>query len=177
MSQDVSQWLAEIQSLKQQLGQAQRDRDEANTSAAKWRQLYTTEAQQRRIDAKLAQQNLNSLKQEIQQLKGLPDSQPGDGRTPSEVQAAVEQLQTAEQLKQALIEVTIERDRLIQALKQEQTNHAQTRQNLTIALGDAIDRLTKEKSERSISASNPPASPADNAEAKADSETQSNDPS
>ena len=175
MSQDVSQWLAEIQSLKQQLGQAQCDRDEANSSAAKWRQLYTTEAQQRRIDAKLAQQNLNSLKQEIQQLKGLPDSQPTDGAAPAEVKAAVEKLQTVEQLKQALIEVTVERDRLVHVLKQEQSNHAQTRQNLTIALGDAIVRLTKEKGDRKPSEKNSPPSPPGDDEAKLEPETRSSE--
>ena len=38
-----------------------------------------------------------------------------------------------------------ERDRLLQALKTEQENHAQTRNSLTTALGDAIDGLTRER--------------------------------
>ena len=152
MSQDVSQWLAEITSLKQQLAEAHRDRDEANAGAAKWRQLYTTEAQQRRIDAKLTQQTIDSLKAEIQQLKGLPLSKLEDSATLPVVRETVDKLQTVDELKQKLIEVMVERDRLVQDLKQEQANHIQTRKNLTVALGDAIDRLTKEQAARSAAA-------------------------
>jgi len=148
MSQDVSQWLAEITSLKQQLAEAQRDREEANAGAAKWRQLYTTEAQQRRIDAKLTQQTIDSLKAEIQQLRGLPLPKPEDSAALPAVQETVDKLQTIDELKQKLIEVIVERDRLVYDLKQEQANHIQTRKNLTVALGDAIDRLTKEQAAR-----------------------------
>jgi len=48
MSQNVTQWLAEIQALKQQLADAQQEREQAYTSAANWQRLYETEAQQRR---------------------------------------------------------------------------------------------------------------------------------
>jgi hypothetical protein len=39
------------------------------------------------------------------------------------------------------------RDQLTQALQTEQMNHAQTRQGLTTALGDAIDMLSKDKAQ------------------------------
>ena len=53
MSQDVRQWLDEIKRLQQQLTEVSRDRDDAGESATQWRQLYNTEAEQRRNDAKL----------------------------------------------------------------------------------------------------------------------------
>ncbi len=50
-----------------------------------------------------------------------------------------------EDLQAKLITAIKERDRLFQALKTEQENHAQTRNSLTTALGDAIDSLTRER--------------------------------
>jgi len=47
------------------------------------------------------------------------------------------------ELKERLVAVLAERDRLAQALEAEQANHAQTRKSLTTALGDAIDMLSK----------------------------------
>jgi len=69
MSNDVRQWLAEIKELKQQLADSIRDRDAANESAANWRRLYNTEAQQRRTEARLAQQQIDALTLEVQQLQ------------------------------------------------------------------------------------------------------------
>ena len=48
MSNEVTQWLDQIKELKQQLADSIREREVADQSANKWRQLYTTEAQQRR---------------------------------------------------------------------------------------------------------------------------------
>ncbi|MEW6497615.1 MAG: hypothetical protein AB1589_34700, partial [Cyanobacteriota bacterium] len=65
MSNDVTQWLTEIKQLKQQLADTISDRDSAYESAANWRQLYTNEAQQRRTETRLAQEQLESLKAQI----------------------------------------------------------------------------------------------------------------
>ena len=61
MTQDIRQWLNEIKALQQQLTEVVRDREAALESAAQWRQLYNTEAQQRRAEAKLNQQTIAAL--------------------------------------------------------------------------------------------------------------------
>lgn len=146
MSNDVTQWLGEIKALKQQLAEMSRDRDAAYESAASWRQLYNTEAQQRRTESKLAQQQIDSLKAQIQQLQQesvrLKSENP---ETVSAIEQEVTQLDTVEELRAKLKEVLIERDRLLDALKTEQTNHAQTRKSLTAVIGDTIDQLAKER--------------------------------
>ncbi|MEQ9001220.1 MAG: hypothetical protein RID53_32560 [Coleofasciculus sp. B1-GNL1-01] len=146
MSNDVRQWLAEIKELKQQLADSIRDRDAANESAANWRRLYNTEAQQRRTEARLAQQQLDALTLEVQQLqqeKAQLKAQDPDAT--SAIEQEVAKLQTLEQVQQKLIQVMMERDRLINALKIEQANHAQTRNSLTAVIGDTIDQLTKQR--------------------------------
>uniref|UniRef100_A0ACD5H183 Uncharacterized protein n=1 Tax=Desertifilum tharense IPPAS B-1220 TaxID=1781255 RepID=A0ACD5H183_9CYAN len=40
---DVVQWLAQIKELKEQLAQAQQERDEAYATASNWQRLYDTE--------------------------------------------------------------------------------------------------------------------------------------
>lgn len=145
MSQDVSQWLSEVKTLRQQLQELQHEREQAYASAANWQRLYETEAQQRRTDAALAKQTIEDLKQQIQQIKGIPVTGESSPETLSSIQAEVAQLGTVEVLQQRLIQVLLERDRLIEALKTEQANHAQTRKGLTTALGDAIDMLSKNK--------------------------------
>lgn len=145
MNNDVKQWLNEIKQLKQQLADTISDRDAAYESADNWRKLYTNEAQQRRTEAKLAQQQIESLKVQIQQLKGESS---GLSVNDSEGESALEEvtgLLTAEELKAKLKEVLVERDRLIDALKTEQSNHAQTRKSLTAVIGDTIDQLNKER--------------------------------
>ena len=146
MNNDVKQWLNEIKQLKQQLADTISDRDTAYESADNWRKLYTNEAQQRRTEAKLAQQQIESLKVQIQQLKGdgsrlSTDDPEGESALEQEVTG----LLTAEELKAKLKEVLVERDRLIGALKTEQANHAQTRKSFTAVIGDTIDQLTKER--------------------------------
>ncbi|RCJ27541.1 hypothetical protein A6770_25715 [Nostoc minutum NIES-26] len=151
----TQKWLAEIQALKQQLGEQQRDRDAAWESAEKWRKLYNTEAEQRRTDAHLSQQAIASLKVEIQKLKGIEAGILVDGKTTTAIQQEIQQIQSVKELQAKLIAVTKERDRLLQALKTEQDNHAQTRKSLTTALGDAIDSLARErKSEQGQSKAN-----------------------
>ncbi|MEG5048355.1 hypothetical protein [Microcoleus sp. B4-C1] len=150
MAQDVRQWLDEIKRLQQQLTEVSRDRDEAGESAAQWRQLYNTEAEQRRNDAKLTQQSIASLEAQIEQLQNFSPIVPEGDDAGVARQQEVEQLQTVGELKAKLAEVLEERDRAIeqvkqltQALKQEEARHAETSKNLTSALGDAVDLLTK----------------------------------
>jgi predicted RNase H-like nuclease (RuvC/YqgF family) len=147
MTHDVSQWLTEIKTLRQQLVDAQQDREQAYSSAANWQRLYETEAQQRRTEANLARQTIAELKQEIQQLKGLASVAAAQAADSTAIRAEVEKLQTIAELQDKLIESLVVRDQLTQALQTEQTNHAQTRQGLTTALGDAIDMLSKDKAQ------------------------------
>jgi LPS O-antigen subunit length determinant protein (WzzB/FepE family) len=157
MAQDVRQWLDEIKRLQQQLTEASRDRDEASESAAQWRQLYNTEAEQRRNDVKLTQQTIANLEAQIQQLQTFsPIASEGDEAGIAR-QQEVEKQRTVGELKAKLVMVLSERDRAIeqikqltQALQQEQTRHAETSKNLTTALGDAIDLLTKAQNPASV---------------------------
>ncbi|MBN3951367.1 MAG: hypothetical protein HWQ38_34820 [Nostoc sp. NMS7] len=145
MNQDLTQqWLTEIQVLKEQMAGLQHDRNAAWESAQKWRQLYNTEAEQRRTDAQLSQQAIASLKADIHKLQGLKVEM-ATGTAVTANQQEIEQLKSVEDLQAKLITVIKERDRLLQALKTEQDNHAQTRNSLTTALGDAIDSLTRER--------------------------------
>lgn len=149
MSQDLTQqWLTEIQTLKQQLADALSQKDAAWESAEKWRKLYGTEAEQRRSDAQLLQQEIASLKTELKKIRGIDETVLPDADTNSAIQAEVSQIESLEKLQAKLIEVTKERDRLLLALKTEQESHAQTRKSLTTALGDAIDSLTQERARR-----------------------------
>ncbi|MBH8561385.1 hypothetical protein I8748_04195 [Nostoc sp. CENA67] len=141
----TQKWLAEIQALKQQLIEQQRDRDAAWESAEKWRKLYNTEAEQRRTDADLSQKAIASLKKELHKLKGIDGTILVDGQTTTAITQEIEQIQSVQELQAKLIAVTKERDRLLQALKTEQENHAQTRKSLTTALGDAIDSLARQR--------------------------------
>ncbi|MDX2098112.1 MAG: hypothetical protein SFW36_10080 [Leptolyngbyaceae cyanobacterium bins.59] len=144
MTQDVTQWLAEIKSLQQQLAQAQQERNEAYASAANWRKLYETEAQQRRTDALLNQERLTSLELEISRLKGSgakPPSATFDGGTAA---SEIEQL-PPEELKARLLKILTERDQLTEELKVERKAHLQTRKSLTTALGDTVDLLARER--------------------------------
>lgn len=146
MNQDFTQqWLTEIQELREQMAALQSDRDMAWESAQKWRQLYNTEAEQRRTDSQLSQQAIASLKADLHKLQGLEVETLAAGTTLTAIHQEIEQLKSVEELQTKLIAVIKERDRLLQALKTEQDNHGQTRNSLTTALGDAIDSLTHER--------------------------------
>jgi hypothetical protein len=147
MTQDLTQkWLAEIQSLTQQMTQFQRERDEAWESSQKWRQLYNTEAEQRRADTKMHQEAITSVKTEGQKFSGINTEAGSDNTTA--IQQQIAQFNSLEELQTQLLEVIQERDCLLQALKLEQENHAQTRKSLTTALGDAIDSLARSRTEQ-----------------------------
>jgi len=143
----TQQWLAEIQTLKHQVVELQQDRDAAWESAQKWRQLYNTEAEQRRTDAQLSQQAIASLKADLHKLQGI-ETGTLPATSVTAIQEEIAQLESVEELQVLLSAAIKERDRLLQALKAEQDNHAQTRKSLTTALGDAIDSLTRERAGR-----------------------------
>ncbi|HEY9699584.1 MAG TPA: hypothetical protein V6D10_20155 [Trichocoleus sp.] len=147
MTQDVRQWLAEIKTLQQKLSETQKERDEAYASAANWRNLYETEAKQRRTEIRLAQQTIDSLKSELQDLQSLPD---GTDRPEAQtaIQQEINQLQDLQALQVRLTDALLECDRLVQALRTEQSAHQQTRKSLTAALGDTVDRLTQARRTR-----------------------------
>lgn len=146
MSNDVTQWLAQIKALKQQLADLTRDRDAAQDSAANWRQLYNTEAQQRRTQTRLAQQQIEAFNAQIQQLQQESSRlRTDDPDAAAAITQEIAQLQTVEELRAKLTEILLERDRLLDALKIEQTNHIKTRESLTAVIGDTIDQLTKLK--------------------------------
>jgi DNA repair exonuclease SbcCD ATPase subunit len=150
MSNDVTQWLAQIKALKQQLAETISDRDTAYESADNWRQLYNTEAQQRRTEARLAQQQVETLKAELRQRQGESSQlKADDPEAASAIEQELAKMQTVEELRTKLKDIMVERDRLLDALKTEQTNHAQTRKSLTTVIGDTIDQLSKERGNHS----------------------------
>ncbi|MCU0565201.1 MAG: hypothetical protein MUF49_01205 [Oculatellaceae cyanobacterium Prado106] len=143
MIQEVRQWIDEIQTLQQKLAQMQQERDEALASANQWRQRYEAEAQQRRAEACLAQQQIQALNAELQQADAIAIHTRMTPAYERQIQQQVQQVQNPEALKEQLVQALVECDRLSQALKQEQTNHAETRQSLTATLGDTVDRLAQ----------------------------------
>ena len=144
MSQEVTQWIAEIKSLQQKLAEAHRERDEAYVSAASWRNLYETEAKQRRLETHLSRQAIDTLKDELQMLQ-----EPlGTLSDRAAIQSEVAALSNLEDLRVRLVEALQESDCLMQALRAEQSAHTETRESLTTALGDAIDQLNQERSVR-----------------------------
>ena len=129
MSQDLTQWIAEVRTLQRQLADTQKERDQAYNSAANWRRLYETEARQRREEAAEFQTSAESLQQ---QLSRSP------GENLGQELAASDSLQGLQQRLDSLVQRCQE---LTQRLQAEQAAHAQTRQTLTMALGDTFDAL------------------------------------
>lgn len=159
MSEQVVQWLNEIKELKQELQEAQEAQRAANASADNWRKRYEIEAQQRRTEALLMRQTIDQLKAEISQLKNLPQPSVNSPVPQSNIEQAIasqfpdtsDTSQVVADLKLKLLQVWTERDRLAQDLKTEQANHIQTRKNLTTALGDTVDMLTKRNTQNNES--------------------------
>ena len=151
MAFDVTQWLAEIRTLQRQLTETVRERDAAYASAANWRKLYETEAQQRRIEAQQFRRQSTTLQAEIegfklQPLKNSAVAVEGAVVDIEAIKQQVSQLDSLAALQSKLTDTLIMCESLSQALKAEQIDHARTRRNLTTALGDTIDILAKEQS-------------------------------
>lgn len=145
MVNEVSQWLAEIQSLRQQLQTLGQERDQAYASAANWRRLYESESEQRRNDSERSQLQIRALANELEVFQQSPAV--GSGAAPRDLQqvlAQVNQIESLDALRSQLTEALTLCDQLSNALKTEQAAHEETRQNLTTALGDTIDLIAKE---------------------------------
>ena len=146
MSDDVVKWLGEIRTLKEKCANLQQERDQLKESEANWRNLYATEAQQRRTDAKLAQQQLEQLRNQLSDLDfNRQVKQSNSQKAKTIFEEELKKFDTVEALKNKLIEVMQERDNLTEALKQEQENHEQTRKSLTVVIGETVDQLAKER--------------------------------
>ncbi|MGD1863106.1 MAG: hypothetical protein ACFB0D_00990 [Phormidesmis sp.] len=160
MSQNVTQWLAEIQSLQRQVHMLQQEREQAYNSVKSWRDLYEGEAKQRQRDAAAHSRKLAQLESELKDLKatdnleldenesGMPQSASTPRISSPQLQAdidAIKSIQSAAQLQAQLIATKQQYEQLKHQLKAEQEEHEQTRESLTAALGDAVDLLAKER--------------------------------
>lgn len=161
MSHDVTQWLNEVRALQEQISRLEQERVQATQQASRWHQSYQTEAKQRRADVKRLQQQMNSLVAENQRLKQrlATDTSPVMPPPPPTVTsqsnhipgaADIHQQGQLEALQKQLTEAIAKSDRLCQALRQEQRNHAQTRQALMDALSDTIEQLERERAHHTI---------------------------
>jgi hypothetical protein len=118
MSQEVVQWLNQIKALQQTAADLQQALDESKTSGDQWRQRYEMEAQQRRQEAAAQQAKVAELSASIDALNKPV----------------------------ATSDLAAERDRLTAELATEKASHEQTRKDLTTALSDAMELLSKGKS-------------------------------
>lgn len=152
LTQDVSQWLQEISQLKQQLEAAQTAIADAQKQGEHWRSLYNREAEQRRQDVQRKQERLTELETLLEQRRSLPHGSEDDRRR--QHQQALDGLDIS-QLQQQLLDLSLERDRLLiqiqeleTALEAEQQNHQKTRSELTGALADAVSLISKTKPQK-----------------------------
>lgn len=152
MASDVAQWLIEIRTLQRRLVEISSERDAAFKSAANWRRLYETEAQQRRTETQQLKDTIRDLNQKIEAANhDMADGDPlaqglnNGQRDLNQIKSEISQLDS-EALSKKLIEALLRYDRLAQSLHSEQVAHAQTRKNLTMALGDTIDMLSQNSS-------------------------------
>lgn len=141
---EVVQWLNEIQDLKQQLKDARAAEEAAHASADNWRKRYEIEAIQRRNEADELRQTIQTLQTQLAQVNLLPQPSAEALVETSTLAATIDQM-SPDDLKTKLLETWTERDRLAHDLQTEQAAHIQTRKNLTMALGDTVDMLTKLK--------------------------------
>jgi len=146
MEQNVTQWLAEIQSLQRQVGELQREREQAYASVENWRKLYESEAQQRRRESENGNRKLKRLQQAIAELQ-TPATQlieGEDARFSAEI-SAVQSIQSVEQLRSQLVAAKRLNESLKAQLLSEQEAHEETRESLTTALSDTVNLLAKER--------------------------------
>ena len=142
MSQNVSQWLAEIQSLQRQVSELQQEREQAYASVDNWRQLYESEAQQRRRDAAAQTKKIEQLQQAVAELRL---AQTASDRGGSAEATSIRENHSVKQLRAELTATKQQCARLKALLEEEQMHHEQTRESLTAALGDAVNLLKKER--------------------------------
>jgi hypothetical protein len=144
MSEEIVGWLNEIKALKQKQVELQQELQNARDQEENWRKLYTTEAQQRRLETEAAEAQLQEAQLTI---KELTDFGQGDGAAEEKRWAAInrdlEGVEDITQLKQKLLDAIKERDQLFQFLQREREAHEQTRRSLTAVIGDTVDKYVK----------------------------------
>ncbi|MGK7888945.1 MAG: hypothetical protein AB4042_06390 [Leptolyngbyaceae cyanobacterium] len=168
MTHDVVQWLNEIRSLQERLVRLNQERAEAYQQASRWHQSYQTEASQRRADVKRLDQRIHSLVAENQRLKQQlsavsvpmippppPPPHPTIPKQWGDHAVVVPPPTQPEVPQQKLSEATELSDRLSQALRQEQRDHAQTRQTLMEALSDLVEQLERERKRQTVPTDSP----------------------
>ena len=143
-SQNVSQWLVEIQSLQRQIAELKAERSQAYASVDNWRNAYDAEAQQRRRDTEMYQTKISQLEQTLTEMQAA--EQATGGVSAAEV-SKIQGNQSVGELQTQLIAAKRECERFKSLLQTEQAEHLNTRESLTAALGDAVDLLSKEKAE------------------------------
>ncbi len=145
MSQDAApnivKWLAEIQSLQRQVAELKQERDSAYASADNLRGLYDSEAQQRQRDAVASQRQIEHLQKELEAYQSPPETA---DRLSAEI-TSIQSNRSVEHLQAQLVSAKKQCAQLKAMLQAEQKEHAQTRESLTAALGDAVDLLAKER--------------------------------
>ncbi len=144
MVNEVSQWLAEIQTLQQQLQALGQERDQAYASAANWRRLYESESEQRRNDSERSQTRIRALANQLSMFQQAPVNGESSPQL-DQALAGVNQVDSVDELRSQLTDALTLCDQLSNALKIEQSAHEETRQSLTTALGDTIDLLAKDQ--------------------------------
>jgi hypothetical protein len=137
MTQDVTPWLLEIKTLKQQLADAQVALDQAYASADNWQKLYDIEASQRRADAAVAQQQLAEVRAEL--AVQIADTRVLKAQELPQQIAGLD----VESLRQQLVTAMAQQEQLAADLAAEKQEHGQTRENLMMALGDAMGVIAK----------------------------------
>jgi predicted RNase H-like nuclease (RuvC/YqgF family) len=143
MTQDISYWLNEVQTLQQLLATTYQERDQAYADSTNWRTRYEMEAKQRQTEVQRLQGEIAQLKQENAQLRGEPIDPKAPPLPEDQRYQALEMLEDPMELRQQLKQKLQAYDRLLQTLQAERQAHRETRQNLTLALGDAVDRLAQ----------------------------------
>ncbi|NER37156.1 MAG: hypothetical protein F6J93_24845 [Oscillatoria sp. SIO1A7] len=159
MSQDVSYWLDEVKSLKNQLALARQDLDAAYASSSRWRELYNKEAEQRRLQVKQLQEKIEQLEARVQERQYI-DRSPEREENVFGTLEELEKLGVTQELKIKLEKAIRESDRaheeirqLREALAAERAARAETRKNLTAALADTVELLKKAGANQGMSKS------------------------
>lgn len=146
MVDDFLQWQRQKRQLQEELAIARREGEAAAHREANWRQLYETEAEQRRADAAIAQTRIAALEAK---LEAFQHPQVASELSPTHRQALEADLACLSDLpadlQAKLAAMLKERQQLLQALQAERESHARTRRTLTTALGDTISTLHRRR--------------------------------
>jgi predicted transcriptional regulator len=139
MNQDISYWLGEVQSLQKRLTIVCEERDEAYQEASSWRSRYDAETKLRLSESQNLQQKVDELTRELAQFRTGVTLE----SAAAEIEAELGAITTPEQLQQTLRDLLVERHQLRLSLQNEREAHLNTRESLSIALGDAVDQLRR----------------------------------